>query len=183
MRCAHFLSFFFGLKLRLQKLQKRLDFGIRVDIIRNSYYYYNIEKEVEVKRLSNRKLHMTRQRRIILEVLKGVKNHPSADSVYEMVRARLPHISLGTVYRNLELLTQAGLIQKLDGGSQKRYDADTSTHYHFRCLECSQIVDLPFPALGQVEKICEKMSEYEILGHQLELVGRCPKCRKCGRKK
>ncbi|MGE5577510.1 MAG: Fur family transcriptional regulator, partial [Syntrophothermus sp.] len=53
---------------------------------------------------------MTRQRQIILEELKNVTTHPTADEVYEMVRRRLPRISLGTVYRNLELLAEEGII-------------------------------------------------------------------------
>ena len=59
---------------------------------------------------------MTRQRQIILEELRKVVTHPSADEVYEMVRKRLPRISLGTIYRNLEILSENGDIQKLELG-------------------------------------------------------------------
>ena len=57
---------------------------------------------------------MTRQRRVILEALRGTTSHPTADEVYEMVRRRLPRISLGTVYRNLEILSGEGLVAKLE---------------------------------------------------------------------
>ena len=68
-------------------------------------------------------LRMTRQRRVILEELRKVKTHPSADEIYEIVRKRLPRISLGTVYRNLEILSESGDIQKLEPGcSLKRFD-------------------------------------------------------------
>jgi Fur family ferric uptake transcriptional regulator len=59
---------------------------------------------------------MTRQRRVILEELRKVNTHPSADEIYEIVRKRLPRISLGTVYRNLEILSESGDIQKLEPG-------------------------------------------------------------------
>jgi Fur family ferric uptake transcriptional regulator len=66
---------------------------------------------------------MTRQRKVILEELRNVDTHPSADEIYEMVRKRLPHISLGTVYRNLEILSETGAIQKLElGCAQKKFD-------------------------------------------------------------
>ena len=72
---------------------------------------------------------MTDQRRVILEELRATKSHPTADELYRDVRRRLPKISLGTVYRNLDILNKAGMINKLDFGSgQSRYDADLSNH-------------------------------------------------------
>lgn len=75
------------------------------------------------------KMRMTRQRKIILEEVRKVNTHPSADEIYEMVRLRLPRISLGTVYRNLEILSELGKIQKLQlSGSLKRFDWNTNKH-------------------------------------------------------
>jgi Fur family ferric uptake transcriptional regulator len=72
---------------------------------------------------------MTRQRRVILEELRKVDTHPSADEVYEMVRKRLPRISLGTIYRNLEILSETGEIQRLETGSHlKRFDGRADDH-------------------------------------------------------
>ena len=66
---------------------------------------------------------MTRQRKVILEELLKQNAHPSADEIYQMVRRRMPRISLGTVYRNLEVLASMGKIQKLElSGALKRYD-------------------------------------------------------------
>ncbi|MCJ7604005.1 MAG: transcriptional repressor, partial [Desulfobulbaceae bacterium] len=71
------------------------------------------------------KLRMTKQRQVILEELRKVKTHPTADDMYQMLRKKMPKISLGTVYRNLEILSESGIIQKLDvGGTQKRFDGD-----------------------------------------------------------
>jgi Fur family ferric uptake transcriptional regulator len=87
---------------------------------------------------------MTRQRQIILEELRKADTHPSADEVYETVRKRLPRISLGTVYRNLEILSELGEIQKLElGGDLKRFDRKPNKHYHIRCMNCGRVDDAP----------------------------------------
>ena len=86
---------------------------------------------------------MTKQREIILEELKKLKTHPTASELYDIVRKRLPKISLGTVYRNLEILAEMGMIKKLEiAGKEKRWDGDTSKHYHFRCLKCGKVEDI-----------------------------------------
>ena len=123
------------------------------------------------------KLRMTRQRRAILEALAKVRTHPTADEVCRMVRRRLPRISLGTVYRNLELLSERGLIGKLEaGGSRRRFDAEVREHYHVRCLRCGRVADVSArPAIPSARAIRGE-SGYEIVGHRLEWVGLCPKC-------
>ena len=89
---------------------------------------------------SQSEIRLTPQRQVILEELAKVKTHPTANEVYDMVRKRLPRIGLGTVYRNLELMADNGMILKLEvGGSQKRFDATTNLHYHIRCT-CWRIV-------------------------------------------
>ena len=77
---------------------------------------------------------MTQQRKVILEELNNLKTHPTADDLYQVVKVKVPRISLGTVYRNLEILSSDGLIKKLEiGGAQKRFDGDLSDHHHVRC--------------------------------------------------
>jgi Fur family ferric uptake transcriptional regulator len=122
---------------------------------------------------------MTPQREVILDRLRKADSHLTADEVYEMVRARLPRISLGTVYRNLETLSRLGMIQKLDiAGAQRRFDAITKNHYHLRCLGCGRIDDAPMKLQASLEGSLEGLTEYEIIGHRLEFVGFCLKCRK-----
>jgi len=122
---------------------------------------------------------MTPQRKVILEELRKVNTHPSADEIYAMVRRRLPRISLGTVYRNLEILAENGQIQKLElGSSLKRFDGVAENHYHIRCIRCDRVVDAPVdfdPALDQKLK---SISDFDIIGHRLEFIGICPACRK-----
>ena len=119
---------------------------------------------------------MTRQRQVILEELRKVNTHPSADEVYEMVRKRLPRISLGTVYRNLEILSEAGDIKKLEPGSLKRFDGNPSEHFHIRCIRCDRIADVPMPCDFEIDLADMTPTEYEILGHRLEFFGLCPFC-------
>ena len=120
---------------------------------------------------------LTRQRKVILEELKKVYTHPGADEIYEMVRKRLPRISLGTVYRNLEILSELGEIQKLElGGTLKRFDAETKLHYHVRCIRCERLDDAHIQPLKEIETDFQNMSDYKITGHMLIFNGICPDC-------
>lgn len=129
-----------------------------------------------------RKLHNrrnTRQRQVIVEELRLLDTHPTAAELYAVVRKRLPRISLGTVYRNLNLLTEAGIVRRLDRtGEGARYDCDPEPHHHVRCLRCGKVwnfQDIPPELPGQE---LEQVEGYEILGYRIELIGYCPRCRK-----
>lgn len=85
----------------------------------------------------------TKQRSKILEILHGTKSHPTANWIYDKVKADFPNISLGTVYRNLSLLEETGQIQKLLCGSNfDRYDANIEPHIHFVCKHCNEVSDI-----------------------------------------
>jgi len=121
---------------------------------------------------------MTRQRRVILEELRNIGSHPTADEVYRMVRRRLPRISLGTIYRNLEILSESGLIQKLElAGAQKQFDFETKNHYHVRCIDCGRLDDIPFKPIPNIENAFRGVCDYQIIGHQLMFTGLCPNCK------
>ena len=122
---------------------------------------------------------ISKQRQVILEELRKLNTHPSADEIYKVVRRRLPRISLGTVYRNLEVLAQMGEIQKLElSGSIKRYDWNTNKHYHIRCVRCDRVDDAPIAPLKQLEGELYESTVFEIIGHNLEFIGLCPECSK-----
>jgi len=125
----------------------------------------------------NKSRRMTLQRKTILNILRQTKSHPSADEIYELVRKQLPRISLGTVYRNLELLAKMGLIQKLElGGTIKRFDWNPNKHYHIRCLICGQVDDAPIAPLNKLEDELYGATVFSIIGHRLEFEGLCPNC-------
>lgn len=122
---------------------------------------------------------LTQQRRVILEELRKVSSHPTAAGVFALVRCRLPKISLGTVYRNLELLARSGVVRKLElAGSMARYDGNTQPHDHLRCIACGRVDDLPGPPLELPKGKFAECLGYQVLGHWLELVGLCPECRR-----
>jgi Fur family ferric uptake transcriptional regulator len=127
----------------------------------------------------------TKQREAILDELMKLRTHPGADELYVRVKKRLPRISLGTVYRNLETLSREGVIQRLEtAGSQKRFDADTGDHRHIRCIRCGRIDDL---AIGADRARCDarvaKGTGYRVLGRRVEYLGVCPACgKKTGRR-
>ena len=122
-------------------------------------------------------LRMTRQRRVIMEELCKVDSHPSADELYVLVRKRLPRISLGTVYRNLEVLAECGEIQKLElGCTTKRFDGKTDNHYHLRCIRCDRVVDAPSDLDVTIKHDLNSATDFKIIGHRLEFIGICSAC-------
>lgn len=124
-------------------------------------------------------MRLTTQRQIILEELGKVKTHPTANEVYDMVRKRLPRIGLGTVYRNLELMADSGIILKLEvGGTQKRFDATVEPHYHVRCSSCGRVDDIDIDVQEHIDAKAAEASNYVILGHHIEFTGICQDCRR-----
>lgn len=122
---------------------------------------------------------MTLQRKKIMEIVREGNTHPSADEVYTRVRSFLPRISLGTVYRNLEVLSEMGKIQKLElSGSLKRFDWNPKKHYHIRCVRCDRVDDAPLAPLNQLEDELYEATVFQIIGHNLEFTGLCPECTK-----
>ena len=121
---------------------------------------------------------MTHQRRIILEHVKSDTSHPTAEEVYLAVRRRCRHVSLGTVYRNLEVLFEQGLIQKLEfGEGPRRFDGGPPDHYHVKCLRCGRVGDVYASLPDGFQEECAGGSDYTIVSHRLEFVGLCPECK------
>ena len=120
---------------------------------------------------------MTKQRKVIYEELCKVTSHPTVDMVYEIVRKRIPRISLGTVYRNLEVLAEQDKIRKLSiDGARMRFDGNLSEHSHIQCVVCGRVDDFQVGVSVSLEKLAYD-SGYEILGHKVEFFGKCPECR------
>jgi Fur family peroxide stress response transcriptional regulator len=119
----------------------------------------------------------SRQRKRILELLQGTGKHPTATWLYEKLRKEFPHLSLGTVYRNLTVLAEQGLIKRIDFGSTfDRFDANTRPHYHFVCDKCGAIVDLSLPVDEGLNERANKVSSNRVTGHNIQFHGICEKC-------
>jgi len=113
---------------------------------------------------------------VIHEELCRLDNHPTAAEIYAAVRRRLPRISLGTVYRNLDVLHEDGVIHKLEfAGAETRFDGTTSPHCHVRCLDCGAIADVHDHDLDPAERPA-RLKGYRVTGHRLEFTGFCPDC-------
>ncbi len=117
----------------------------------------------------------TKQKEVVLNYLKSLKTHPTAEKVFQEAKKQLPKISLGTVYRILNHLHKKGEIAELIG-AKSHWDADTTPHSHFVCQKCKRIIDMPekFPAL-------EKNKHTKVgtvKNYQIYFYGICKKCRK-----
>lgn len=124
-------------------------------------------------------LRMTNQREIILRELRKSKRHLSADELYDIVKKDMPRISLATVYRNLEILSEAGLIGKLEiSGRQKRFDYDVKDHEHIYCVVCHRVDNLNVQREALSREDLLSTVGYSITGYRLEVVGICQRCQK-----
>lgn len=120
----------------------------------------------------------SRQREAVLNVLCSTKTHPTAAWIYENVRLVIPNISLGTVYRNLTVLEQEGIIRKIPvGDNHEHFDGDTSEHSHFYCKSCQQITDIPLDTSDACKKV-EQTEGVEIESATYTFVGICKNCLK-----
>lgn len=119
----------------------------------------------------------SKQRERIYHVLRKTRAHPTAEWVHEKVREEMPRISLGTVYRNLHVLTQQGKIRELDfGEGTRRYDAFMGEHYHFVCEQCGNVKDLEIPQQKDLNERVRTFVPGEIRGHKLDFFGTCSDC-------
>src|SRR5213594_4272626 len=125
-------------------------------------------------------LRLTRQRRIILEVVHATDAHPTAAFVYRRVRRRLPRVSLATVYRNLRRLAAEGFLAERADPSGLRFDGNTAPHDHFTCVTCGRIYDVPASPPTLVRGRLAGRTGFEILDHRIEFCGRCRACRRGG---
>ncbi len=124
------------------------------------------------------KTRMTKQRKAILRVLKNTTIHPTADWIYEQVKKEIPNISLGTIYRNLNVLAKNKDIMVLDYGSTySRYDGNPENHYHFHCKKCEQVFDLELPCFHDLNEKVNEDTNFKAENHRLEFYGFCPDCR------
>ena len=118
----------------------------------------------------------SRQRELITDIIKGRYDHPTADMIYSSARELEPNISLGTVYRNLKLLSDENVIITLETADKRlHYDGDVSRHSHFICSKCGKIIDLFKPAKTPTE-----LSElgFKVESEKCVYYGRCADCNK-----
>ncbi len=121
----------------------------------------------------------SRQRERIYEFIRSRMDHPAAHNVYEALKKETPSISLGNVYRNINILVEEGRITRREfGDGAEHYDAIPGLHYHFICDTCKTITDFPMQSQELITKKAREMSKHSISGHTIQFFGTCEKCRK-----
>ncbi len=119
----------------------------------------------------------SKQRARILEILRSTGSHPTASWIYNQLRNEFPDLSMGTVYRNLNILIEQDLAHKIDFGSTfDRFDANTNPHYHFICERCSSISDLEMPVEDNLNEKVNRETNLRARRHRIEFYGLCDRC-------
>jgi Fur family peroxide stress response transcriptional regulator len=119
----------------------------------------------------------SRQREAIKNYLMQTNEHPTADTVYRYIRNEYPNISLGTVYRNLNLLAQQGEILKIDcQDGCDHFDGNVKPHNHFLCTRCGRVLDLDMESIDYINEIAGANFAGKIEGHEMFFYGVCPNC-------
>ncbi|MCZ0718124.1 Fur family transcriptional regulator [Aerococcus kribbianus] len=135
------------------------------------------EFDHSIQLLRQKKIRITPQRKAVLSYLIASQDHPTVEEIYRDLKPQAADFSLATVYNNVNLLVDQGLVQKIvssDGATH--YDYPLDHHYHLRCRECGKLVDLFYPPLTEIEEFARQVSDFQIEGHHLEVYGLCPDC-------
>lgn len=110
-------------------------------------------------------------------MLTATATHPTANCLYDRMKKDFPDLSMGTVYRNLSILMEQGLVQKIDFGSTfDRFEARIEPHYHFICERCGAVSDLPMPVDESLNRRVSECTGFKARGHRIEFYGVCAKC-------
>ncbi|MBM7605105.1 peroxide-responsive transcriptional repressor PerR [Metabacillus litoralis] len=120
---------------------------------------------------------ITPQRHAILEFLVDSMTHPTADDIYKALEGKFPNMSVATVYNNLRVFREVGLVKELTyGDASSRFDFITSDHYHVICESCGKIVDFSYPGLDEVEALAAHVTGFNVSHHRMEIYGTCKTC-------
>ncbi len=122
----------------------------------------------------------SKQRERILQAVREHPVHPTADEVYSWLKTEYPSLSLGTVYRNLSLLSELGKLRKLSiPAASDRYDGNLEAHYHLLCEECGRVFDVFIPPLASLNQMAAEETGCAVSGHEILFRGLCKNCGAC----
>ena len=131
-----------------------------------------------LEQLKTTGVRITPQRHAILDFLLESMTHPTADEIYRALEPKFPSMSVATVYINLKMFMESGMVRELTyGDSSSRFDANVSEHYHVICEQCGKIEDFMYPSLVEVEREAEKATGFQVNGLRMELYGICDTCK------
>lgn len=133
--------------------------------------------EQALHKLKSTGVRMTPQRHAILAYLLNTMAHPTADEIYKALAPKFPSMSVATVYNNLKVFIEIGLVREMTyGDNSSRFDADMSEHYHALCEECGKLVDFAYKPLHDLEKTAGEETGFVVKSHRVEVYGICADC-------
>ena len=123
---------------------------------------------------------VTNQRKLLLDIIRQADSHLDADELYRQAKKKEPRISLATVYRNLKLYKELGLITESNlGETHSHYEMKrTGEHYHLICLDCGQVIEFDSQLIAKAVDQIQKKNKFDITSVQMKLEGYCPVCKK-----
>jgi len=124
-------------------------------------------------------LRVTKQRALILEIIRCGQGHLDADEVYRRARDKQPRLSLSTVYRSLQLLKKLGLVEEVhfDEGHHHYEVKPSSEHHHLVCLGCGRVIEFRYPLTRYMKRNVPEAKDFEIVDTEIRMTGYCPRCR------
>ena len=120
----------------------------------------------------------TIQKELVLKAVNELKRHVTADEVYDFIKKDYPTIGKGTVYRNLGVLVEEGLVRKVEiPDGPNRFDFTLKNHYHVRCVKCGEVFDVDMDVITDLEERIRDTHGMEFLSYDISFKGVCPACR------
>ena len=137
----------------------------------------NANKGLVINTMIKHKYKRSRQREEILNILRNTDTHPTASWIYDELKKEFNNLSMGTVYRNVNILIDQNLVTKIESGSSfDRFDGKVEPHYHFICQECDSVYDMPVPVIDELNVQANSSSSHEIKEHRINFYGTCESC-------
>lgn len=119
----------------------------------------------------------TEQRELIRQIIQQAGEHLDADKIYEQARQRAPSISLSTVYRNLQLFKEMGLVEEHQFGNRRHYETvPQARHHHLLCLGCGRVFEFKYPSIERLKSTISKEEGFRVTDAEVRLSGYCPDC-------
>lgn len=121
----------------------------------------------------------TIQKKLILDAVEYLKNHPTAEEVYGHIHETHPSVSKATVYRNLRQLSDSGRLKRIESVNlADHYDHQCHDHYHIQCVKCNRVYDVDLGYMDDLDNKVSKSTDFKIESHDIVFKGLCPNCAK-----
>ena len=126
----------------------------------------------------------TLQKQLVLDAVRALADHATAEEVYQRIQADQPRVSKATVYRNLGILAEEGKIRKIEiPGAADCYDHRLGEHYHIQCVRCGRVFDVAMEPLPDMRESVADTWGFDFLGYELIFRGVCPECKRATEEK